>query len=285
MTQTDVAPVPDSAAVARAAATTHRRSGVHAVGLLWRREMMRLRRNPIRVAMGLVTPLMFLIVLGTGLDAASEAQMEGFRGYLFPGVLVMAVQAPAISVGISLVWDRRMGALRQMLASPLPRSSIVLGLAIGGATVGGVYGLMVLATAGAADVPYSPMLLLVLAETTLVALLFTAIGLLAAVTIRSVETFQVVVSLSLMPLMFFSGAMFPPEGLPGWLGFFVKANPLTYAVDAVRRTLPGDPASGELRTKLTLFDWTPPVMVELGFLAAIAAAVLTVVCRRFSRAE
>lgn len=256
-----------------------------AVGLLWRREMLRLRRNPVRIVMGLVTPLMFLIVLGTGVDAAADAGLDGFRTFLFPGVLVMAVQAPAISVGVSLVWDRRMGALRQMLAAPVPRSSIVVGLALGGATVGGVYGAMVLMTAGVADIPYGPLLLVALAEVMLVALMFTTIGLLAAVTIRSVETFQIVVSLSLTPLMFFSGAMFPPDGLPGWLGFFVKANPLTYAVDAVRRTLPGGPALGAGRTGLTLFGWAPPVPVDLAIVAVITALTMAVAVRRFTRVE
>ncbi|MGW0821012.1 ABC transporter permease [Streptomyces sp. NPDC002845] len=206
--------------------------------LLWRREMTRLRRNPTRLAMGLVTPLLFLVVLGTGLDAASsglgKAQLNDYRSYLFPGVLVMSVRTPAIAVGISLVWDRRLGVLRQMLVAPFPRSSIVLCLALGGggATTGAVYGLMLLSVGGIASIQYTPMLLVVLLEILLVPLMFTALGLLAAVTIRQVDTFQIVVNLSMMPLMFFSGAMFPPNGLPGWLDTVVKLNPLTYGIDA-----------------------------------------------------
>src|SRR5205814_1320284 len=84
----------------------------------------------------------------------------------------------------------------------------------------------------------TPMLLLVTLEVLLIGLLFTALGLLAAVTIRQIDTFQIVVNLSLLPLTFFSGAMFPPAGLPGWLNVVVKLNPLTYGIDAVRRTLP-----------------------------------------------
>jgi ABC-2 type transport system permease protein len=292
MTMTEVGPP------ARVAATVSQpgdvgwagrlRSGFRPVLLLWRREMVRLRRNPVRLLMSLVTPLLFLLVLGTGLDAASglgAAALRGYRSYLFPGTLIMAVQAPTIAVGISIVWDRRMGLLRQMLVAPLPRSGIVLGLALGGATTGGVYGLMVLSVGGVAGVSYRPALLLVLIEVVLVSLAFTAIGLLAAVTIRSVETFQIVVSLSLLPLMFFSGAMFPPAGLPGWLNVIVKANPLTYAVDAVRRTLPGDSLLGISGTRLELRGWAPPIPLELGLLAGIAAAALAVATYRFSRTE
>ncbi|NJQ01245.1 ABC transporter permease [Streptomyces zingiberis] len=255
--------------------------------LLWRREMIRLRHNPVRLAMGLVTPLLFLVVLGTGLDAASsslgKAQLNDYRAYLFPGVLVMSVQAPAIAVGISLVWDRRVGVLRQMLVAPFPRSSIVLGLAAGGATTGAVYGLMVLSVGGIAGIRYTPALLVVLAEILLIALMFTSFGLLAAVTIRQVDTFQVVVNLSLMPLMFFSGAMFPPNGLPGWLDTVVKINPLTYGVDAVRRTLPGPDTLTSEQTRLLLGDWHPPVAAELGLLAVLTAAALGFAAHRFSR--
>ena len=261
---------------------------LRSVALLWWREMVRLRRNPVRLVMGLITPLLFVVVLGTGLDAASgisKAQLHSYRTYLFPGALIMAVQAPAIAVGISIVWDRRTGLLRQMLVAPLRRASIVFGLAIGGATTAAVYGLMVLAVAGIANISYSPMLLVVLLEVSLIALMFTSLGLLAAMTIRQVDTFQVVVSLSLLPLLFFSGAMFPPNGLPGWLAVIVKANPLTYAVDAVRRTLPGDALLGTSQTKLMLSGWTPPVLFELGLLAGISAIALAVATYRFARAE
>lgn len=281
----------DRAAPARPPATLADRSwrAVKPYVLLWRREMTRLRHNPVRLAMGLVTPLLFLVVLGTGLDAASDslgrAQLNDYRAYLFPGTLIMSVQAPAIAVGISLVWDRRLGVLRQMLVSPFPRSSIVLGLALGGATTGALYGLLVLSVGGIASIRYSPMLLAVLLEVLLVSLLFTALGLLAAVTIRQVETFQVVVSLSLMPMMFFSGAMFPPNGLPGWLATVVKLNPLTYGIDAVRRTLPGPQSLTSEQTRLVVGGWHPPVVAELGLLAALTAVALALATYRFSRSR
>ena len=257
--------------------------------LLWRREMIRLRHNPLRLAMGLLTPLLFLIVLGTGLDAASsslsKAQLNDYRAYLFPGTLVMSVQAPAIAVGISLVWDRRLGVLRQMLVAPVRRSGIMLGLALGGATTGGVYGLLVLAVGGIAGIRYTPMLLLVLLEVLLIAAMFTSLGLLAAVTIRQIDTFQIVVNLSLLPLMFFSGAMFPPVGLPGWLNTVVKLNPLTYGVDAVRRTLPGPDVLHSAQTRLAVNHWLPPVVAELGLITLITGVALLLASYRFSRSS
>jgi ABC-2 type transport system permease protein len=161
----------------------------------------------------------------------------------------------------------------------------VLGLAFGGATTGAIYGLLVLSVGGIASIRYTPILLVVLVEVLLVSLMFTSLGLLAAVTIRQVETFQIVVNLSLMPLMFFSGAMFPPNGLPGWLAIVVKLNPLTYGVDAVRRTLPGPDSLSSEQTRLLIGDWNPPVVAELGLLAAIAAVTLGLATYRFSRTK
>jgi ABC-2 type transport system permease protein len=275
------------------AMASHWRTGglrAHAWGtaLLWRREMVRLRHNPISLVMGLVTPLLFLLVLGTGLDAASglgQAQMHGYRAFLFPGTLIMAVQAPSIAAGISLVWDRRMGLLRQMLVSPFPRVSIILGLACGGATSGAVYGLLLLLISGIAGIHYTPMLFAVLAELFLISFMFTTFGLLVAVTIRQIDAFQVVVNLSLMPLMFFSGAIFPPNGLPGWLSVVVKLNPLTYGVDAVRRTLPGDNMLGSKLTNVVISGWTPPVPLELGVLVGFGFIAVIVSAIRFSRAS
>jgi ABC-2 type transport system permease protein len=127
------------------------------------------------------------------------------------------------------------------------------------------------------------MLPVVLLELLLVSLMFTSLGLLAAVTIRQVDTFQVAVNPSLMPLMFFSGAMFPPNGLPGRLDTVVKLNPLTYGVDAVRRTLPGPSVLTSEQTQLVLGGRHPPVVAELGMMAALTAVALGFAGYRFSR--
>jgi ABC-2 type transport system permease protein len=128
-------------------------------------------------------------------------------------------------------------------------------------------------------------MLVALVEILLVSLMFTSLGLLAAVTIRHVDTFQIVVNLSLMPLMFFSGAVFPPNGLPGWLAVVVKLNPLTYGVDAVRRTLSGVDVLGSEQTRLLIWNWHPALVAELGLLAAIVAVALGLATYRFSRIQ
>ncbi|MFE2870977.1 ABC transporter permease [Embleya sp. NPDC059259] len=279
---------PERPMVARAAGSALARD-LRTVRVLWQREMIRFARNRVRLAMGLVTPLMFLLILGTGLNSLVGDSSDGlgdYRAYLFPGVLIMAVQAPAIAVGVTIVWDRQAGFLRQMLVAPVRRGVLLTGICLGGAATGAAHGALVLAVAGAAGVPYTPQLLLVLLELALISFAFTALGVLAAVCIRRIETFQVVVGMFMMPLLFLSGAMFPARGLPGWLGGAVLVNPLTYGVDALRRTLPGDVATpGGVATGPQWWGWTPPVLLEVAFLAVAALVALTLATRRFARAE
>lgn len=263
------------------------RADLRAVEVLWKREMLRLRRNPIRLAMGLLTPLMFLVVLGTGITAAGGGEgFRQFRTFLFPGVLLMALQAPTVAVGVAIVWDRQAGFLRQMLVAPVRRGAVLAGIILGGATTGAVYGGLVLLVAGVAGIPYRPALLLVLAELGLISAAFTALGVLAAVSFRRIETFQMVVSLCMMPLVFLSGAIFPANGLPGWLGVAVRINPLTYVVDLLRRTLPGpDVALGGRPSSPQWWGWVPPLGVEVLGIALIAVAALTLAARRFARSD
>ncbi|UNO44333.1 ABC transporter permease [Streptomyces sp. MST-110588] len=258
------------------------------VRVLWRREMIRFGRNRLRIAMGLLTPLMFLFILGTGLNAAlgsGGTAFQDYRAYLFPGVLVMSVQAPALAVGSSIVWDRQAGFLRQMLVAPVRRSALLAGTSLGGATSGACYGALVLALAGSVGIPYHPRLLLALLELALIAFAFTALGVVAAVCIKRIETFQIAVSLAMGPLLFLSGAMFAVGGLPGWLGIVVRLNPVTYGVDALRRTLPGNLDLGGTAKGPQWGEWTPPVLLEAGGVLLLALFALAVATRRFSRAD
>src|SRR5262245_34681206 len=128
---------------------------LRAIRVLAQREMIRLGRNRLRMAMGLVTPVMFLVIFGTGLTAVAPGFGQ-FRTFLFPGVLLMAVQAPTMAVGVAVVWDRQSGFLRQMLVAPVRRSAILAGISLGGAVTGAAYGAMVLLVAWAADIPLHP---------------------------------------------------------------------------------------------------------------------------------
>ncbi|MBH1937421.1 ABC transporter permease [Streptomyces sp. AV19] len=258
------------------------RHEMRAVRVVWQREMMHFLRNRGRLAITLAQPVLLLLVLGTGLSALvpASAGAGDYRTYLFPGVLVMTVQMPAIGAGASIVWDREAGFLREMLVAPVRRDALLLGKCAGGATVATCQGVLVLALAGTAHVPYDPALFATLTgELALAALALTALGAVAAVCITRMQTFQAVLGFAMMPMLFLSGAMFPLSGLPRWLTVLCLANPLTYAVDPLRRAVAAHAPGAAFPSP----GWQPPVAAELGITAAIAVAALAVAARRFAR--
>src|SRR6266550_3306590 len=214
------------------------RSEARAIKVVWKRELVRFSRDRLRIITSLVQPFLFLFVLGTGLSRIAAAGTHGvnLRTFVYPGVLCMAVMFTAMFSAASLVWDREFGFLREMMVAPVRRSSLVIGKCLGGATVAGAQGLLVIALAGLVNVPYAPGLILgVFALQVLLAFSITAFGVMVAVRITQMQTFMGLMQMVVMPMFFISGAMFPVSNLPGWLLVLNRLDPLTYAVDPMRR--------------------------------------------------
>jgi len=191
------------------------RSEARAVKTVGRRDMIRFLGNRGQTTTWLVQPLLFLFVLGAGLESLSSGSTGGvdLKTLIFPGVICVAVLFTGMISAASLVWDRELGFLQEMLVAPVSRTSIILGKCLGGATIAASQGVIVLALAGLVDVPYDPGLLLgALGLTLLVALTVTAFGMLVAVTIRQAQTFTWVMQLVVFPTVFLSGALYPVGG-------------------------------------------------------------------------
>ena len=123
-----------------------------------------------------------------------------------------------------------------MMVAPVRRSSIVIGKCLGGATVASFQGVILIALAGLVDVPYDPLLILgIFALQLLLAFTITAFGVMVAARIKQMQSFMGVMQMIIMPMFFISGALFPVTNLPGWLAFLNRLDPLTYAVDPMRR--------------------------------------------------
>ena len=196
------------------------RSEARAVKTICRRELIRFASNRMQIGMALIQPLLFLFVLGSGLESLSAASTGGvdLKTFVFPGVLGMTVLFTSIFTAASLVWDRELGFLWEMLVAPVSRSSIVLGKCLSGTIIGTSQGVLVLALAGLVDVPYDPLLILgLLGMMALLAFTVTAFGVLVAVSIKQAQTFTGVMQLFVMPMFFLSGAFYPVSGLPAWL--------------------------------------------------------------------
>jgi ABC-2 type transport system permease protein len=269
------------------------RSEARAVKIICRRELTRFLGDRAQIVMALIQPLLFLFVLGSGLESLSAASTHGvdLKTFILPGVVCMAVLFTSIFRAASLVWDRELGFLREMLVAPVSRSSILVGKCLGGVIIGASQGVLVLALAGLVHVPYDPVLILgVLGMMLLLAFALTAFGVLVAVSIKQAQTFTSVMQMFVMPLFFASGAFYPVSGLPAWLGVLNRLDPLTYAVDPMRRLVfdhlhVSEAARQTLAPGVIWWGWHVPSLVEAGMVLLLGLAMLVAAIWRFSRTE
>ncbi|MFJ9434003.1 ABC transporter permease [Streptomyces sp. NPDC101490] len=276
---------PDTTAGERLPRLRHELRAIHA---LVHRDMLRLACQRAHTALMLLQPVLYLFILGGGMAALipNATLGVGYQTYLFPGMLMMTVQTPAIMVGIRLITDRQSGYLRELLMAPVSRSTLLLGSCLGGTLVATVQGAVILALSGAVGLPYDPVLLLTLLGGMLLAsFTITALALALAVGLRRPETFHTLLGVVMMPLLFLSGGFFPLENMPGWAHSLAAVNPIAYGVDLLRRSIglrvPGQEAVGGI----AYGGWQPPLLLEAGLLLAGGALALWWATRRFSRPE
>ncbi len=266
-------------------------SELRAIKIVWQRELIRYFSDRVRIATSLLQPVLFLFVLGTGLSKLASAGTGGLnlRTFLYPGILSMTVLFTAIFSAASVVWDREFGFLREMLVAPVRRSSIVIGKCLGGATVATTQGVLMIAMAGLVGVPYAPSLVLAVFGLQIVlSFMLTAFGLVVAARVKQMQSFMALTQMLVMPLFFLSGAMFPLTGLPTWLTVLNRIDPLTYAVDPMRRIvfdhLDLEPAvRARLDPGVTWGGWHVPPLVEACVVLALGLLLLSVAIAEFSR--
>ncbi len=212
-----------------------------AIYMIWHREIVRFVRRRMRLFAGVARSFVWLFVLGVGLKR-SFVPLDGlsYEQFLFPGIIAMAVIFASLQSAISIIWDREFGFLREVLVAPVPRASIVLGKALGGATTATFQGLIVLAFAPLAGVHLG------LAGTAeAVALIFltslslVCLGIVIAARMQDFESFGSIQNFVVMPLYLLSGAMFPLARTSHALRMLVDVDPLSYGADSIRQVLVG----------------------------------------------
>ncbi len=237
------------------------------------REVVRFLRQPNRVIGALGQPILFWVFLGMGLRGSFRPETPSgavpYDHYFFPGVLAMIVLFTAIFATISIIEDRREGFLQGVLVAPVARIWIVLGKVLGGTALALFQSMVFLVIAPLAGIPFT--WIGVLATILLLALLgiaLTSLGSVLAWRTDSVQGFHAVMSVFLFPMWFLSSSVFPLEGIPGWLAWIVRLNPLTYGVAAIRRLL----VLGGSET--TIPASTPGLMISIMVTILFAAAML-----------
>ena len=225
--------------------------GVYAI---WLREVKRAVRDRGQLIGGVIRPLLYVLIMGIGLNPYFRGEVYGevkfvipftYLQFIFPAVIALNILYTSVQSAVSVIWDREFGFLREVLVSPLPRFSILLGKVLGGATVAMFHGSLVLALAPYADISLTPLAVAKgLGLMFLLAFGLTSAGVILAGRIRSFEGFGVFSNAVILPLYFLSSSVFPLDPslssaqmrvvYPEWLVTLVEINPLTYAVDAFR---------------------------------------------------
>lgn len=242
---------------------------------IWRRDLKKFFREKSRLWGGIARPILWLIILGSSLKPAINSTSLGNQGidythYIFPGVIALTLIFTSIQSAISIIWDREFGFLKEVMVAPVPRLSILLGKALGGATQATIQGIITLAFAPLIGLWLNPLVLLGLLGTMFViAFALTALGIAISSAMTSFEGFGVISNFVVMPMYFLSGAIYPTESAPIWIKPLIYVNPLSYGVDALRHVTIG----------LGGHDF----WLDMGVLAVFAVVVLAIALPLFNR--
>jgi ABC-2 type transport system permease protein len=247
---------------------------MHAIFILWLREVKKYSRSRAQIVASLGQPLLYLLVLGFGLGPVFQKSGNGsYLQFVAPGVIGMTVLFTSVFSGIALLFDRQFGFLKETLVAPVPRIRIMIGRTLGGATVAMLQGTLIFVVCVIAGFrPLSlaaiPLGFLFMA---LIAIVFAAFGTAIGSGLQDMQGFQLIMNFLVLPIFFLSGALFPLHNLPKLLSFITRLDPLSYGVDGLRGALTGETQFG--------------IMTNLAALGVIGVGLLFLGAWRFSKIE
>ena len=247
-----------------------------AIQVLWLREMKRFLRAKSRVVGALAMPLFFLAFLGMGFNRMAVPGLTGgvdYIRFLVPGILGMSLLFSSTFGGLSVLWDKEFGFLKEIMVAPVSRISIVLGRIAGGVTTALIQGILILLISIPMGFRISSAsgLLLAVVFMILISVTFLGLGLIFASKMKDMQGFSIVMNFVIFPLFFLSGALYPLENLPVWLRYLGYADPLTYGVDGLRGVLIGVSSR--------------PVLLDLGLMLLFSLLMIVWGAYSFEKSE
>jgi ABC-2 type transport system permease protein len=261
---------------------------LRAIYTIWMREFKAFLRERGRIIAMVGQPLLYLLILGQGIASGltiNRAPGVGYLLFMFPGILGMSVLFTSIFSGISIIWDREFGFLKEVLVAPVPRWAVAVGKVLGGATIAVLQSLILVMVAPLAGVYPSPrMVVELLLLCFLISVAVTSLGTAIAARMRSMQSFQMIMNFLVMPLYFLSGAMFPLASAPAWMQTLMVLNPLTYGVDALRSVVLSGVELPEGSAALVgLVRWD--MLTDVSILGLTAVLLVGVAAVQFNRAN
>ena len=236
-----------------------------AIYILWLREMKRFLRSWSRIVSTLMMPLFFLVFLGFGFKGAfipGVGQTKDYIHFLVPGVIGMTLISTSMMAGISVLWDREFGFLKEIMVAPVSRISVVFGRIFGGMTTSLIQAILILIISMVMGfkIPGISSFLLAILFMILISSGFIGLGLIFASVMKDIQGFGLIMQMIIFPLFFLSGAIFPLVNLPKFLRYISYLDPLTYGVEGLRKALIG-------------FSFLP---FSISFLVLLSFSVLTI---------
>lgn len=260
----------------------HNLKGIYTI---WLRDVLRFARDRSRIIASLGQPLLFLFVFGGGLSPAMSELGGGsidFEQFMFPGILAMAVLFTSIFSAVSIVWDREFGFLKEVMVAPVSRVSVALGKVAGGSTVALFQGVLVLVFAPLLGIDISiEQLVYLIGLMLLLAGMMTSLGILIAARQKTMEGFHMIMNFIMLPMFFLSGAFFPLNGVPLWMDWLAKVNPVTYGVDPLRQVALSSVVPEQFMDMLRLH----PITTDIAVMAAFGIAFLVPAIWLFSKQD
>jgi len=255
---------------------------------IWYRDLLRFWHDKMRMLGSVMMPLLFLFVFGSGLSSRMGMMGSGtgfdFAQFIYPGIIGMTVVMTSFMSGVSLVWDREFGFLKEVLVAPISRISVAIGKTLGAATVALLQGTIILLFAPIIGVSLSVgTVLAIFPLMFLLAVSMGSLGILLATRIRSMEAFQAVMQMMMFPMVFLSGVFFPLDGLPSWMSVLVKLNPVTYGIAPIRQVVLG--AALEPSFSINIFGHIMSIWDNIAVLAAFGVAMILLAMRSFGSQE
>jgi len=247
---------------------------MHAIYILWLRELKKYTRSRAQIIASLGQPLLYLLVLGFGLGPVfAKAGNGSYLQFVAPGVIGMTVLFTSVFSGIALLFDRQFGFLKETLVAPVPRIRIMIGRTLGGATVATLQGTLIFVVCLIAGFRPTSLVTIPLGFLfmVLIAIVFAAFGTAIGSGLQDMQGFQLIMNFLVLPIFFLSGALYPLTNLPAVLAVITRVDPLSYGVDGLRGAFIG----------VSQFGATTNLVV----LACIAVVLLIFGAWRFSKIE
>lgn len=256
---------------------------LRAVRVMAYRDLLRFFQDRPRMISSFTMPVLFLVIFGAGFGELIGQMMPGvdYIQFMYPGIIAMTVLMTSVMSGVSIVWDREFGFLKEVLVSPLNRTGIILGKAVGSAGIAIAQGMIMLILAPFVGASLDLLIIITLIPLLLIlSITLSGLGLFIGSRMRSQQGFQLTMQLLIFPMMFLSGIFFPLSDVALWLEVLSKINPVTYAIDAIRQIFLGQEAAGVVIFNHTMSIWESALLVS-----AIGVVFITLAAISFNKQD